>query len=203
MASVVAICNMALGHIGSNKTIASLTELSPEAKACRTYYEQSRDAILGMNDWEFAKAQVTLQLVDDFTLPAGNWTYAYAYPPNTVKIRKIIRPLVRNEDERQKIPFELYDDDALERTIVLTDMQYAVAEITRLKTNTQNMPPLFVDALSWLIAMKICNPLRVDAATSQKALNGFNFWFDEATAHDGAEVKRDQRPDSEFIRART
>lgn len=202
MASVVEICNMALGHNGVNKKISALTEQSAEAVACNTFYTQARDNLLVMNDWEWAKGLIALQLAAGFELPDGNYVYAYTYPPAVLKIRRLSIIGLRNPDERQKSPYELYDDADTERSIILTDVQDAIIEVTRAKTNPQLFPTLFTTALSWHLANLICNPLRVDSGTAQKTANGFSFWLSEAIMADAGQRQKDEKQPSEFERAR-
>ena len=57
MASEVDICNLALGHLGDNATVASLNppEGSVQAQHCARFYPIARDALLEM---EIGRAHV-------------------------------------------------------------------------------------------------------------------------------------------------
>ena len=45
MSSVIAICNLALSNVGKDN-ISSLDEAGAEARACRQFYDLTRDALL-------------------------------------------------------------------------------------------------------------------------------------------------------------
>jgi len=46
MASVIQICNRALGRVGNSRTMNSLTERTKEAATCSLFFEDMRDAVL-------------------------------------------------------------------------------------------------------------------------------------------------------------
>ena len=56
MASEVDICNLALGHLGDNATVSSISppEGSAQAEHCARFYPIARDALLEMHNWNFA-----------------------------------------------------------------------------------------------------------------------------------------------------
>ena len=55
-ASVEAICELALGHLGMSDTITDVTtDQTAVARAFRRFYEQSRDEVLTAFPWTFAK----------------------------------------------------------------------------------------------------------------------------------------------------
>ena len=53
MASEIAICNLALSHLGDAANIASIDppEGSAQAEHCATFYPIARDSLLEMHDW--------------------------------------------------------------------------------------------------------------------------------------------------------
>ena len=62
MASEVDICNLALGHLGDNATVSSISppEGSAQAEHCARFYPLARDALLEMGYWNFAMRRVAL-----------------------------------------------------------------------------------------------------------------------------------------------
>ena len=62
MASVVAICNTALSHIGDSANVTSIDPPDGSAQAgyCATFYPIALSAILEMASWGFATARSTL-----------------------------------------------------------------------------------------------------------------------------------------------
>ena len=66
MATETQISNIAISHLGIGLEIQNLeTENSAEAKACRRFYETSRDAVLGDFEWPFATKIIELNLVEE------------------------------------------------------------------------------------------------------------------------------------------
>lgn len=107
--SEVSICNRALAAIGSRSTISSLTESSKEARNCNLIYTETRDEVMQMAFWNFAKKTAYLALVksapgtptsqvstatqwsSDF--PAPPWLYEYAYPQDALQMRQIVQQI--------------------------------------------------------------------------------------------------------------
>ena len=105
MTSVVSICNRALASIGTRSTIASLTEQSTEAKQCNLIYEATRDEVLSMAFWNFARKTDTLALLKSAPgtptntaaansvwskiYPAPPWLFEYSYPADAIQVRYI------------------------------------------------------------------------------------------------------------------
>ena len=56
MSSEVAICNLALAHLGDSATVASIDppEGSAQSEHCARFYPIARDALLEMHAWKFA-----------------------------------------------------------------------------------------------------------------------------------------------------
>lgn len=109
--SEVSICNRALQAIGTRTQIASLTEQSVEARNCNLILADTRDEILGMAFWNFAKKTAYLSLVkaapgtpsnplnpSNFGLwsaayPPPPWLYEYQYPTDCIQVRSIVQQM--------------------------------------------------------------------------------------------------------------
>lgn len=109
MASEVTICNRALQSIGTRTTIASLSELSVEARNCALIYSDTRDEVLQMAYWNFAQktvylallksapgtpsnsASTTTQWTTDY--PSPPWLYEYAYPEDCIQLSRIVQQI--------------------------------------------------------------------------------------------------------------
>lgn len=89
--SDASICNMALNHLGVTAQIANLTsDTTGEAKACRLFYETTRDEVLGDFVWPWATRKVTLQLVEDLSSDAAEeWAFSYRYPATALRLVRI------------------------------------------------------------------------------------------------------------------
>ena len=107
MVDIVSVCNTALAAIGTWSSITSLSENSPEAKACALFLDNVRTSALRLANWNFAKADVTLALykasagtpenptttatVWNNTFPPIPWLYEYYLPVDCLKVR-YVRP---------------------------------------------------------------------------------------------------------------
>jgi hypothetical protein len=81
--SVVDICNSALQRVGA-ATILSISDNSPEARACSVAYDSNRRDELRKQKWNFAKKRVVL--APDATAPAFDYTYAFTMPSDCLRV---------------------------------------------------------------------------------------------------------------------
>ena len=155
MASEVDICNLALGHLGDNATVASLDppEGSAQAEHCARLYPIARDTLLEAHNWKFATRRATLAELD---VDSFNWTYAYAEPAGALRIVAILSAADLSTDKGQE--FETLGDDS-GNALVLTNLEDATALYTVRVTDTTKFSPLFVDALSRLLAAYLAGPV--------------------------------------------
>jgi hypothetical protein len=107
--SEVSICNRALASIGTRSSIASLTENSAEARQCNLIYANTRDEVLNMAFWNFARKTALLALLKSAPgtptnsgssanqwsplFPSPPWLYEYAYPSDALQIRQIVQQM--------------------------------------------------------------------------------------------------------------
>nr|BDD45117.1 phage protein [bacterium] len=194
------ICNMALAHIGHTSRISNVdSATSPEATNCALFFDQCRDTLLEAQRWPFAVRRVTLQ---DLGTPYDDWDYRYAYP-NTCKLAlKIVNTYARADQEQNRIPFRIVDqDDGLGRAI-LTDQQNAVLEFNYAVTDVTLFPHTFVMALSLLLASTIATPLQVDPKITSNVFQQYGAWMNEAAQIALREEQPDVQPDSTLVTGR-
>lgn len=112
MSSDTEVANLALAKIGTRSTIASLTEDSNEARAINLIYANTRDQVLGMAFWNFARKTVNLSVLKiapgamGSTSSGGNvwspdwpppgWLYEYAYPSDCIQMRFVSPQFANN-----------------------------------------------------------------------------------------------------------
>jgi hypothetical protein len=84
--SVIDVCNSALLRVGA-ATIVSLSDNSPEARACSVAYDSNRRDELRKHQWNFALARTVL--APDATAPAFDYDYQFTLPSDCVRV---IRP---------------------------------------------------------------------------------------------------------------
>lgn len=199
MPSVTNICNMAINHIGTGKPIGNLSEGSVEARACNTFYEQSRDELLELFEWNFAAKIADAQLVEED--PTSEWAYSYLYPSDCVAFRRILSGVT--VDHRQSvIPFRVMNINGAK--VILTNQSEAEIEYTMRATDTALFTASFVRALSLLLASYIAPmlPHGDKLKLRELVLEMHSMALQEAATANGMEERSDPAPDAESIRER-
>lgn len=188
MASAVDICNLALSRLGDAATIASLDppEGSAQAEHCARFYPIALNSLLELHTWGFATRRVTLAKLD---VESWNWTYAYARPSGAVRLLAVL-PASASPDEEGE-PFDT-ESNGSGTGMILSNLEDATLRYTCLISDTTKFPPLFVDALSWLLASHLAGPIiKGDAgkAEAKACLQAFNLVVAQAKASDANQRK--------------
>lgn len=153
MASMIDICNLALSHLGEGETITDLEEGSVNADRCGVYYPIALDQMLERHDWGFATFRVTLALLSDDTGTA--WLYSYAVPTSYVRSIAVLQPEANDKDGQ---PFDIETLSTGDLTIY-TNAEDAILRYVKRVTDTAKFTPLFVVALSRLLAAYLAGPI--------------------------------------------
>lgn len=82
----VDICNRALSRLGTRATISALDENSTEARTASIWYGATRDTLLRVHDWNFARRRVVL--AEQGAAPTG-WAFRYALPTDCVRLLRL------------------------------------------------------------------------------------------------------------------
>lgn len=156
MASSVDICNLALGHLGDEATVASLDppDGSVQADHCAQFYPIARDQVLVAHVWGFATKRATLALLD--ATPPDGWLYAYSAPSNC--LREVAVFLYGEQDATNGQDFDVeVDDDG--NKIVYTDAANATIKYIAAITDTVKFTPGVVVAIARLLASYLAGPV--------------------------------------------
>ncbi len=220
MSSVIDICNLALGNVRA-PSINSLDESSIEAQVCKQRYEMAVKYLLEDFSWNFAHKIMPLGLLD---VDVKEWTYAYSYPNDCLKVKRIVPNESASSDRtvqyqfstteeytnlrdrmRTRIPYEIgrTSDNA---KAVFTDQPDANIAYTAYVADPNEYSYGFIDTLSWYLASVIAIPV-VGAATGAKlrqdALRGYEVVSGQAKASNANErTNTNQIPESPTITAR-
>ena len=208
MASAVDICNLALGHLGDEATVSSIDppEGSAQAEHCARFYPIARDAALEAHNWNFATTRVSLPEVD---MRWTTWAYCYILPTDCVKVISVLPPdalddyssgsdrsaaqlgyagarLVGAGVRYTPQEYSIETDDS-GRRLLYTNQAAAILRYVRRIEDTTQFSPLFVDALSRLLASYLAGPVikgteGVQAAQAQ--LSAYGMFMSQATASD-------------------
>jgi hypothetical protein len=155
LSSVVDIVNIALSHLGEDATVSSIDppEGSAEAERAAMFYPQARDSLLEMHEWRFATKRVLLALTVSDTF---EWSFAYAPPSNMLRALAVLPETSSAEDDGEDYDQQL---DANDAQIILTNCEDASLKYTARVTDATRFPPLFIEALSWLLAAHMAGPI--------------------------------------------
>lgn len=110
-ASTAVLANKALRHLGVTSTITTLgTDTTAPGKACQSVLTACIQETLSAHDWQCARKQATLTLVETFAdTDTREWLYSYRLPTDCLLPRRILYG-VRNPREDQQIPFTVVAD---------------------------------------------------------------------------------------------
>ena len=199
MVSIVSICNLALSNLGSD-TINSLSEPTTEARVCNQFYEHTRDTLLQAYPWRFAgKTQSLAELTND---RAGQWGYAYKRPNDCLKVRWV-RPAFSSADPcQQSQQEEISNPFDVEGETIYCNLSPAFLRYTWAVTDPTKFPPLFVDALSWALTVRLAMPITRDMKQRNDAYRLAQVARGEAETADANEVLENSDHDSELLQVR-
>lgn len=180
MASEVDICNLALGHLGDNATVASIDppEGSAQAEHCARFYPIARDSLLEMHFWNFTMRRIKLAAV---TNSWPEWQYAYAVPGDCLNAIAVMPPDANDDYSTRFVPtdtpdfahnyspmiaagryvpqpftMETVSDGS---SVIYTNQEQAMLRYTVLVTDPTKFSPLFVMTLSWHLASMLAGPV--------------------------------------------
>lgn len=201
MTSVVAICNLALSNLGK-LNISSIDEASAEARACRQFYEHTRDLLLESYPWRFAAKTTSMAQVSN-DKPAL-WGYAYSRPVDCLKVRFVLRdPSVEScVVKANGVTTFVGEQYYLEASSIYCDISPAFLHYTAKVTDPTKFTPLFVDALAWHLAVRLAMPLTRDPKVRADAWQVAQQMTAAAQMMDANEKRHSSDVESEFVRAR-
>ena len=199
MSSKMQIWNMAISHLGISKEIASETEQTAEAKACRRFYETTLKNVLKDHSWPFASKIATLNLIS--SNPNTEWAYSYRYPTDCLFFRRILSGN-RNDTPATKVPYAVSQDSSA--TVIFTDATNAVAEYTRNVTDESFFSSDFETAVSYRLAYYIAPRLTAGDPFNlgQKAFQNYQLELSRAVANSFNEDQSVELQDTESVNAR-
>ena len=196
MTSVVDIYNMALSHLGAAR-VMSVTESTKQASYCGEFYDVCRQQVLTDARWNFATGRRALSMLAD--LDPVDWAYAFQMPGNALRIWR-----VTPNSSRSDLPFTTEYDPANGGTVILTNCDTSVADITYDVKDPNVWPPHFVQALSYLLAAKIAVSIagpKEGTALQQNCYTLYNSHLSAASAQDG-NAHNLHEPEDEFLATR-
>lgn len=198
MTTAVDICNLALSRLGDEANISSISppDDSVQAQYCSRFYPVALRSLLNRHNWGFSTLRAILaQLTGD----TSQFEYCYALPNGFLKI---IRLLDSSQTE--------LTDYSLEQHSSGVRCLYCNADAVELvyisdSVNPSFFSPLFVEALSVLLANHLAGPILrgdVGVSASAKLLQIFAPALKMAVEDDCLSHKTSDRPTPAAIEAR-
>lgn len=201
MASVVDICNLALSHLGDGATLSSIDppEGSAQAEHCAMFYPIARDVLTEMHDWSFSRRRASLARLDE---EPWAWNYVYARPANALRIYSVLPSGAMDTEESAEFKLGTTADGT---SVIYSNTKDASALYSVRVADPLKYPPLFVNALGWLLASYLAGPL-IKGSAGQKqgefCLGVFNSMLSTAMASDANQGKVPFKFTSSMIMAR-
>lgn len=162
MPSTIEICNLSLSRIGQG-SINDLAEKSPAAKYCSLHYPNTKDSLLREFPWNFSTRNILLSQLDQ-TVPG--WAYVYQYPVNALWVRKVfIDGFVEME-----VPNEYEIVSSGSERLICCDLYQAYAKCTIRIEDPSLFDPLFVEALSYRLALDLSMPLTNSSTRTEEVM---------------------------------
>ena len=172
MSSEVEICNLALSNIRAG-SINSLDEGSIQAQVCKLKYPILRDRCLREIPWQFNHK---IRALAPVTTDIFNWAYAYSYPVDCLKIRRLVGSyeelpagsanvasrlldsrVIPLKDLRQQIPYEVFNFDNTK--LIGSDQADLRIDFAAKVTDPNLFSDDFVMALSHLLSSELAVPI--------------------------------------------
>jgi len=181
--SELSICKLALSKLGDEASITSVFPVdgSVQSSYCNTFYPVALRVLLDKHVWGFATKEAVL--VEDTSNTSSAWKYAYHLPSDFMGIID-----VRDSTFIDETNYPNNQEYSLQMGIVYTNIPGAIMLYSsNLATNILSFPPLFVEALTWLLASYLAGPIikgDVGVSASQRLLQAFGAALKEAVESD-------------------
>lgn len=196
--SKISISNLALANI-AKESIQSLTEGTPEARACNQFFDIVLRIMLQAYPWRFARKSLSLAQISNSK--AGKWSYAYQLPTDCLKILNI-RPQYVSGVDAQSDADEVMTPYDIEGNVLFCNLSPAFLVYTTSNVNLDTLPPLFEDALAWNLSARISMPLTRDPQIRADCMKVAGLTTSQAQVQDANNVRNTSDIDSEYVTVR-
>lgn len=191
MASVVSICNIALGWIGGNR-IVSLNDGTIEAILCKDNYESLRDAVLEEANWTFASKRAAL--APESVAPEFGYEYQFILPGSCLRVISVSDdPDPNNESEIEWVKEE--------NKILVDNSVIYVKYIARIE-DVSKFSSMFNQTLSSRISADLAKPISGSTSLQDKMWAVYNAKIEAAKNIDGLQGRNQKTKQGRLIRNR-
>lgn len=202
MASAVDICNLALSHLGDEAAVSAISppDGSVQAAHCARFYPIARDACLEVHAWNFATRRIAPANVAS-AVPSS-WQFAYTQPAECLRVLNVWGEEYAEDDKGYDFVVE---SNATQGTMIYTNAESATLRYIVRVTDTTKFSPLYVTALSYLLAAYLSGPIVKGREGMQVAQAMYKMFLSEvakAAASDASARKIDVKHTPDFISVR-
>lgn len=223
------ISNLGLSHI-KQRTITSFDEQSEQARKCQLFWDRARRAALRACDWNFTTKNQRLDLLGSvadanfdatFAIPQDivpGWHSLYAMPPKCQRVRRIytiqvpgvfnafidntFRDRAADDDTGDEVKFKVLRSPKTDVMAIACNVQGAWAEFTFDVTDESQFDDMFVEAMGFEMALRLCMPLTADMELLAAIAAQYKEFVGEAKRKNGGEGTEMLRRVSAYERAR-
>lgn len=188
--SIEDLVNQALVELGQKRLVHDIFEGSTASNAALEVYAQSRDELLGMKEWAFARRTKSLTLLKGPPPPGGyspiapwttaypkpGWLYEYTYPADCIEFAAIVAPpAVMFDINPQPAVWRIDNDDAYSpaRKVILANVKNALGvytgKIVDISTWEEGFVSTLVKALKAKLALALGRNLETERVSMAEA----------------------------------
>ncbi len=192
MTSETDICNLALQQHSKGPITSIDDQQSPLARRCKRLYPTSRDELLRLHVWKFAKRRVLLAAAA--TTPEFRFKYEYPLPTDFLRL---------HPDYEHRVPDDWEIEDSVNGTVLRTNDggPLPVRYIRRI-TNPVLFDPLFTKALYLDMAAAMANAMTDSMTTMDVLEKKRDKALSDARMTNAIERYADDPPEDDWLLAR-
>ena len=222
------VYNLALSYLGTSQRVQSLTEQTPAAGYCNTFYPRARKFVLEQGYWSFATRAVALALLVDQVNAASSaaiiypgWRFIYSRPNDCLKAQAVTSQFGIRANPWMSYwwqntaprwgPFLPPWKESLDYTNVanpgqaidiLTDQDAAWLIYTTDPPNVGLLSETFMDCVALNLALRIAGPVSATPMAKKDTEAKSILALSRALAQNLNEEQTDAYPESPSIQAR-
>lgn len=198
MATVVSICNQAMGWLGANP-ITSLNDNTTESRLCSANYDDLRRAVLEDVAWTFAAGRMRLDAIaaDD---DVDDWGERDRF-----KIKNLDKVITINRvyyDQKEDLQADDWIREGEYISIPALGSRYLFIKYTKDIENPRLFPPGFVQALAARLAADLAIPITQSRQLQEDMWALYSAKVKSAAANDGSQGSNERIERSRLVRVR-
>lgn len=159
-ATETTVCNQALSKLGARRII-ELDEESPEARACRLHYVETRDEVLRHHRWNFSIRRAELPQLSE--PPLYGWAFQYQLPVDCLRVLEV------NGWEIGQRPSSWEVEG---RKLLANEEPVKIRYVSQV-TDCNLFDAIFVEALALKLAAKLALPINGSSEMAEQFLTEY------------------------------